>query len=444
MVTTKPAAPQGKPRPRVRDGGAAGLDMAAASVHLAPMDLTLIIFLVTYAGMALGRFPGFRIDRTGVALLGAIALLVSGRIAPEAAWMAVSFPTVALLFGLMVVSSAFVVSGFYDRVAQWAAGLPLGPGGLLGLLIAVAAGLSSILTNDVVAVAMVPLILQLALARGLNPVPLLLGFCFAANTGAAGTVIGSPQNMIIAQGLDLSFTGFMAAALVPSILSLGLIWVVIALLYRGRWRQAGVEGAQPPSLIPFDGLETAKAALVTLVVVAAFVATDWPRENVALGGAAALLLNRRFASTDMLEHVDGDVLLLLGSLFVVNAAMAATGLPQEMIAALRDHGIDLVHPMTLYLTMAGLSDIVGNNPAALLVTPYLSRTDPELAGAAMALGSAFSSNVVVFGSLAGMIVVQTAEKHGVRISLGEFSRAGIPVTVLCILLGIGWLLFLMA
>ncbi|WP_299131444.1 SLC13 family permease [uncultured Amaricoccus sp.] len=405
--------------------------------------MTLTIFLLTYAGMALGRIPGFRVDRTGVALLGAIALLVSDRIAPEAAWMAVSFPTVALLFGLMVVSSAFIVSGFYDWVARWVAGLPLGPRGLLALLIGVAAVLSSILTNDVVAVAMVPLILQLALARGLNPVPLLLGFCFAANTGAAGTVIGSPQNMIIAQGLNLSFTGFMAAALLPSMLSLGLIWGVLALVYRGKWLQAPVAGAAAPSFIPFERLETAKAALVTLVVVIAFMATDWPRENVALGAAAVLLLNRRFSSTDMLAHVDGEVLLLLGSLFIVNAAMAATGLPQEMIAALRDHGVDLAHPMTSFLTMGVLSDIVGNNPAALLLTPYLPRTDPELTGAALALGSGFSSNVVIFGSLAGMIVVQTAQKHGVTISLGEFSKAGIPVTILCMLLGAGWLLFLM-
>lgn len=407
------------------------------------MNAVLVIFGLTYAGMAVGRLPGFRIDRTGLALLGAIALLVFGLIEPEAAWMAVSFPTMALLFGLMVVSSAFVVSGFYDWVGQWAAGLPLGPKGVLALLIGTAAVLSSILSSNVVVLAMVPLVLRLALDRGLNPVPLLLGFCFAANTGAAGTVVGSPRNMIIAQEMHLSFTGFLRAALLPALLSLPLIWGVLALLYRGKWHSGVGAVGRAWEPIPFDALETVKAGMVTALVIAAFVLTDWPRENVALAAAAALLINRKFASADMLGRVDGEVLLLLGSLFVVNAALAATGMPREWIEALRGWGVDLSHPMVVYGVMAVLSDLVGNNPAALLVTPYVTGGEPELTGAALALGSAFSSNLVVFASLAGMIAVQSAQAHGVRVSMAEFSRAGAVVTVLCLALGAGWLWVLM-
>ncbi len=408
------------------------------------MSLTLAIFLATYVAMAVGRLPGFRVDRTGAALLGAIAMLVFEKIDPEAAWASVSFPTMALLFGLMIVSGAFSVSGFYGWAAERAASLRVAPAGLLAALVVVSGLLSSILTNDVVVVAMVPLLIQLCLARRLNPTPFLLGFAFAANTGSSGTVIGSPQNMIIAQGLDLSFVGFMKAALVPSLLSLVPVWGVLAVLYRNRWTlDVGRPAAATTApAVHLDRIETAKTALVTLLVVAAFCLTSWPRDLVALGAGALLLLNRRIASADVMKQVDGNLFILLGGLFVVNAALATIGLPQRAIADLTAWGVDLKQPLTLLIVAGALSDIVGNNPAVLLLVPYVQSANPELIGAAMALGTGLASNMVVFGSLAGIIVAEEAAQRGAPISLAEFSRAGIPVSLITLLFAAGWLVLL--
>lgn len=409
------------------------------------MALTVAIFLATYVAMAVGRLPGFRVDRTGAALLGAIAMLVFEKIDVDAAWAAVSFPTMALLFGLMIVSGAFSVSGFYGWLTARAAALKLGPAKLLAVMIVTSGVLSSILTNDVVVVAMVPLLLQFCVARRLNTTPFLLGFAFAANSGSAGTIIGSPQNMIIAQGLDLSFVGLMRAAMLPSILSLVVIWGVLVVLYRGRWMNvdaapASTAAAAPP--VTLDRVEIAKAAVVTVLVVAAFCLTAWPRELIALAAGAVLLLNRRIASADVMKHVDGDLFILLGGLFVVNAAFASTGIPQRMIADLTQWGLDLTHPVALLVGSGVLSDIVGNNPAVLLLMPYIQGGNPEQTGAAMALGTAMASNVVVFGSLAGIIVVEEAAKRGAPVSLAEFSRAGVPVSLISMLVAAGWLLLL--
>lgn len=407
------------------------------------MALILAVFLATYVAMAAGRLPGFRVDRTGAALLGAIAMLVFEKITPADAWQAVSFQTIALLFGLMIVSASFSVSGFYAWIAARAALLDIGPSALLAVLIVTSGVLSSILTNDVVVVAMVPLLVQLCQARGLNPTPFLLGFAFAANAGSAGTIIGSPQNIIIAEGLHLSFLGFMKAALVPAVLSLPVIWGVLVVLYRRHWTATSAASDLPPTVLPeVDRGETIKGAVVTALVVAAFCFTDWSRSQVALAAAAVLLLNRRIASSNVLKHVDGDLFLLLGGLFIVNAALANTGLPQAVIADLAARGIELQHPLTLLAVVGVLSDIVGNNPAVLLVVPYLQSANPELAGAALALGTGLASNVVVFGSLAGIIVAEQAAQKGVPISLAEFSRAGVPVSLLTMLIAAGWILLL--
>lgn len=180
------------------------------------MDTTLFFFLMVYITMGLGKLPGFKVDRTGAAIVGALAMMAAGSISAKAAWMAIDYRTIGMLFGLMVVSGAFAESGFYAWTAQRVATLSVGPVALLGVLVVVGAFLSSILTNDVVVVAMTPLLISITLARGLNPVPFLLAFCFAANTGSAGTLIGSPQNMIAAQELGISFTGFLSVAGLPA------------------------------------------------------------------------------------------------------------------------------------------------------------------------------------------------------------------------------------
>jgi Na+/H+ antiporter NhaD/arsenite permease-like protein len=145
----------------------------------------------------------------------------------------------------------------------------------------------------------------------------------------------------------------------------------------------------------------------------------------------------------MLKNVDGNLLLLIMGLFVVNAAFASTGIPQQVLAQIRTAGFDLNHPLTLFLTGSVLSNIVGNNPAVMLLVPFLDPgANRDALGAALALGTGFSSNLIIFGSLAGIIVVEQAAAHGVKISFSEFSRAGVPVTLACMLVAAAWVAML--
>ena len=327
------------------------------------MGLIVPIFGLVYLAMAIGQLPGLKVDRTGAAVIGAMALIAFSEITPEAAWAAIDYRTIGLLFGLMVISTAFVVAGFCDRVARLIGETKVGPARLLAIMVAVAGGLSAVLTNDVVVVAMTPILVSITVAKRLNPAPFLLGFCFAANVGSAATIIGSPQNMIAAETLRLSFTGFMRVSALPALLGLPVVWAVVALLYRNRWRLAAAPmdtgggatsgtAAAAPEPLPFSLLETVKATVVTIAVVAAFLFSDWPHVVIAMGGASLLLLNRRIASKDMLGRVDGDLLLLLMGLFVVNAALASTGLPQRLLSELAGIGLDLRDPLSMLVIMS--------------------------------------------------------------------------------------------
>ena len=401
---------------------------------------TVIIFALVYLAMALGTVPGFKVDRAGAALIGALALLVADVIHENAAWNAIDFPTMALLFGLMVVSAQFTMSGFYTAVTARLATVEASPVVLLAVIVFSVGALSALLTNNVVAVAMAPLLVSACAARKLNPVPFLLALGFAANAGSVATIIGSPQNMIVATRLNLPFVAYTLTAIVPALFALVVIWAVLALLYRGQWVRETVAGA-PAAAVPFARWEAIKGLVVAGLVLFAFVFTGANRVHVALGAAGILLLNRRFASRDMLREVDAGLLIMLLGLFIANAAFAATGLPDQVIGDLAQKGVDLKNPGWVFALTAVLSDIVGNTPAAILLGPYI---DGISDGIAVTLASGFSSNLIVFGSLATIIVVEAAKERGVIISFAEFSRAGAPIALATLAFAFAWVMLVVA
>lgn len=396
--------------------------------------LTLLVFAFVYLAMFLGRVPGLSLDRTGAAVLGAIALLAAERLTPQQAWLAVDVPTTTLLFGMMVVSAQLRLGGFYAAVTARLADATLSPPALLAVLIAVAGSLAAVLANDVIALAMTPVLLEGCLRRGLRPLPFLLALAAAANVGSAATLIGNPQNILIGQSLRLDFTRYMLDAAVPAALGLAAVWAVIAFQFRGRWHQPPQHAhADHP---PFNPWQTAKGLSLTAALMVLFLATDWPRDVLALAAAGILLLSRRMHSRQMLSLVDWQLILLFIGLFVVNHVLAATGTLDALMHPLRDAGIDLSRPATLFVGSAVLSNIVSNVPAVMLLLP--SAVHP-LAGPVLALSSTLAGNLLIVGSIANIIVVGIAAGMGCPITWREHARVGLPVTLATLAIAAAWL-----
>jgi len=398
--------------------------------------ITVTVFIIVYLGMMLGRLPGLKVDRSAIALLGAIALVASKEISGQQAIGFIGADTIALLFGLMIISSQFTLSGMYGEVTSRLVSLDVGPRTLLALLIAVSGAMAALLTNDVVALAMAPLIVQLCVQRRLNPVPYLLGMACSVNAGSTATLIGSPQNILIGQHMELSFGGFMVYTTVPAILALGVIWLALSFLYRDNWTLAEAKQGKHARAYPYDRPESVKGLIVTAVVVGLFLFTNWPRDLVALAAGGLLLMNAHFQSRKMLDHVDWQLLILFMGLFIVNGAFQQTHLPQQWVDGLQSHGIDFQHPATLFISTVILSDLVSNVPAVMLLLPYAK---DAIAGPAMALAAGMASNLIIIGSIANIIVVDTASRYGMTISFREFARTGVPVTLVSLLVAAGWL-----
>ena len=395
------------------------------------------IFAVVYLGMILGGLPFLQLDRTGIALLGAIAIVGLGVLTPEEAAQSIHLPTLLLLFSFMVISAQMRLGGFYTRVTLQITELRLSPPALLAAVIAAVGALSAVFSNDVICLAIAPVLADACLARRLDPVPYLLGLACAANVGSAATLIGNPQNMLIGQVLELSFLQYFLEAIAPVLLGLAATWGVIAWQARGRWRTV-LEDPPPErrqDFAPYDRWQTAKGLAVAAALLTVFVFSHIPREVAALTGAGLLLMSRKLHSTKMLGLVDWELLILFIGLFVVNHALAQTGLTAAAVRTLADAGVPLAEPGPLFVATLLLSNVVSNVPAVMLLLP--AATEP-FSGPMLALVSTLAGNFFIVGSIANIIVVNAARRRGIAIDWRSHARAGVPVTLITLAITAAW------
>jgi Na+/H+ antiporter NhaD/arsenite permease-like protein len=242
-------------------------------------QLVVLAFVVTYLGMALGRVPGLRIDRAGIAMVVAVGLVALGAVPVDGVADAIHFPTLLLLGGLMIISARVGASGFYDAASVWIARQAGRPLLLLALTIAVGGALSAYLVNDIVVFAMTPLLCRGLAARKLDPRPFLFGLAAASNAGSAATLIGNPQNILIGQVGQLDFWGYFADALVPSLAALAISFACIAFLWRGSLTAPATDS--PPDAIDFHRGQAGVCGFAVVALLVLF-ATPMPRELSAL------------------------------------------------------------------------------------------------------------------------------------------------------------------
>jgi Na+/H+ antiporter NhaD/arsenite permease-like protein len=435
--------------------------------------LTLVLFSLTYAGLALGKVPGLRMDRAGIALVGATLMLVcealrfEQAISPES----IDYKTLSLLFGMMVVVGFLRLSGFLQRLTTWALAFVHSPLGLLAGIIALSGILSAFLINDVVCVALTPLVLHLCRRLRYDPVPHLIALATAANIGSTGTITGNPQNIYIGSHSGIGYLRFAARLLPVACLGLVVNYFVTALVYRRRLalpqdadkngntlthppsengtppqraRDArknghGIQPDGPPHSRVHSWLQV-KSVTVTLAAVGLFF-TGLPLELIALGAAAVLLLGR-VKPEKVYRQVDWDLLVMFTGLFIVVHAFQLHVVNHWDVSGwtwLLRRPVDL-----LSLVSVALSNLVSNVPAVLLLEPVLQvfpAPSRETAWLALAMSSTFAGNLTVLGSVANLIVVETARREGQAVSFWEYCKVGIPVTLLTLALGIAWLQF---
>jgi Na+/H+ antiporter NhaD/arsenite permease-like protein len=396
----------------------------------------LAIFGATYLVVAMGRLPGFRVDRAGAALIGA-SLMVALEVLPlDEAYRAVNLDTITLLLGMMIVVANLRLSGFFRLVNGWVVARVRRPIVLLAAITLVSGLLSAFLVNDTVCLVLTPLVIDLLRQLRRNPVPYLLAVAMASNVGSTATITGNPQNMIIGSISHIPYRTF-AAALSP-VAAFGLVLTValIALVYRSEfWTRDVIRATPLPAHVNRPILRKTLAVCLGMAV-GFFVGL--PPAGVAIVSGALLLLTRRIKSEKIYDEIDWKLLLMFTGLFIVVAGFERSVLSPDTIAAVG--ALHLDRTAVLSGVTALLSNLVSNVPAVLVLQPFVAPLqDQERAWLAIAMASTLAGNLTVIGSVANLIVVQRARVQGIEIGFWRYFKVGAPLTALTVAAGVLWL-----
>jgi Na+/H+ antiporter NhaD/arsenite permease-like protein len=398
----------------------------------------VIIFAATYVVMAIGRLPGYRLDRAGAALLGASLMVALGVLDLGEAYAAIDMATITLLLGMMIVVANLRLSGFFRLATAFAIARAHHPLVLLGAVVAVTGVLSAFLVNDAICIVMTPLVLDLVIRLKRNPVPYLLAVAMASNAGSVATITGNPQNMIIGSLSKVPYGTFAATLSPVALFALLVAFVLIAVSHPSEFLRG-------ERLLAVDDVDVhhhrplvikSLAVLVSMVVL--FFA-GLPVAEVAILGGAILLVTRRINPRKVYLDIDWPLLVMFAGLFIVVAGLEKAVLDAETMAAIAR--IDLNSVPVLAAVTAALANLVSNVPAILVLRPFVAGlADPQKAWLVVAMAATLAGNFTLVGSVANLIVVEKARGRDVVIGFWHYFRVGAPLTLITIAAGTIWLL----
>lgn len=401
--------------------------------------LALLIIVLTLVGVAIGRYPWLRMNRATIALVGATGLILIGAISLDEAYAALDMNTIVLLFAMMVLNVNLRISGFFEVAVQQVVWRANSPRKLLFLIIISSGILSAILLNDTIVLMFTPLVLDITDSLKRNPIPYLIGLVTAANIGSVAAITGNPQNMIIGIASGIPFVTFSAYLLPVALFGLLVAWFFLVLLYPVEFARQAFEQKPLVHVRTYRPL-LQKSLLAIGLMVAAFI-LGMPVPLAALSAAAFLLITRRLKPQRVFLELDWSLLIFFSGLFIVTGAIHTSGLADglfKIASPLADRGV-----AALSLVAALLSNLVSNVPAVLLFRPIIPGfANPEQAWLTLAMSTTFAGNLTLLGSVANLIVAESARNRGVHLTFMEYLKPGVAITLVTLTFGILWLYFI--
>jgi len=411
-----------------------GMHLSSAALSDAQQAAAYIIFLASYLVFAIGKFPGLKIDRPGAAIIGAVAMIAFRVVRPGDALHFIDFSTLVLLFSMMLIVGNLHLVGFFEWNAEVVL-QRLHPAQLLPAVIFTSGILSAFFVNDIVCLVMVPFVLTIARRMGLPPLPYLLAVATASNIGSVATITGNPQNMLIGSFSGIPYRQFLFHLGPIAVIGLFVDWGVL------HWVHLRKSAVLSPTeqKIPLPTLDlshlTKPAIVVSIVVVGFFIGV--PPAMMAALGAAALLITRTIEPRKLYQEVDWGLLVFFIGLFLIVGGAENAGIVGKLLE-LAEH-LNLQHLPSLVLAVTILSNVVSNLPAVMLLKSLIpSFANPQTAWLALAMTSTLAGNLTITGSVANIIVVESAQPE-IEIGFWDYFKVGLPTTIATLIVGSLWL-----
>src|SRR5882724_10739490 len=398
--------------------------------------VAVAIFVVTYLLISGQRLKVLPLNRPASALLGTVLMVACGVMTPEQAYRSVDYDTLVLLLGMMLISAYLGLAGFFDWAAIWILRHARTPRQLLLYLTFTSGILSALLVNDTVCLMLTPLVIAVIVRGKLPLLPYLLTLAMSANLGSVASLVGNPQNMIIGHMSRISFLRFSASLLPVAIVGLLIQFAVLRIGFRKVLGEAVIHRPAEVSR-PINSRLLALTSSVLVLVFLGFTAglnLSWT----ALAGGALLMVLARRDTHEVLKLVDWHLLVFFAALFVVVEGLTGTGLPDQIFRHVNVFlGASATSQLWNFAWFSALgSNVFSNVPFVLIAGKWINNfAQPELMWKVMALATTLAGNLTILGSVANIIVVESARSH-IEVGFWDYARHGIPVTILTTLAGL--------
>jgi len=417
---------------------------------------TVLVFVAVYVLIATER-----VHRVAAALGGAAIMLAIGATDGPHAFSSletgVDWNVVFLLLGMMVIVGVIRQTGAFEYLAIWSAKRAKGrPFRILVMLVLITAGASALLDNVTTVLLVAPVTVLVCDRLDVPPVPFLVAEALASNIGGTATLIGDPPNIIIASRADLSFNDFLLN-LTPIVLVLIAVFIGMArVMFRDAFRYhpervAAVMALDERETIRDPRLLVQSLSVLGLVLVGFVLhrVLGYEPSVVALLGAGLLVAVSRIGADEAIREVEWPTLVFFMGLFIMVGALIQVGVIEDLSRAAADAtGGRLWFATVLLLGVSAvLSAIVDNIPYVATMAPIVNDLAHSIKGSgdtsvlwwALALGADLGGNATAVGASANVVVLGLAERAGHRISFWEFTKYGLVVATVTVLLCVPYL-----
>lgn len=410
----------------------------------------IIIFLVAY-----GIIISEKLNRTVVALLGAIAMVVFHILSQEEAFHVIDFNTIGLLVGMMTIVNILKRTGIFQYIAIKTAKLSKGSPWKIMLYFSVVTAVASALLDNVTTILLIaPVTFVITETLGLNPVPFLITEVLTANIGGTATLIGDPPNIMIGGATNLSFMDFLIN-LGPVVV---VIFIVVLLLLKFIYgSQLKISEENKAKIAEFDETKTItdpvllkKSGIVLLGTIIGFAihqSFGLESATIALLGAGILLLISKVDVEEILTEVEWPTIFFFMGLFIMVGALEEIGVIEVVANQLISltHGNVFVTTMLILWVAAIASAFLDNIPFVATMIPLIhsigaTGMDTTPLWWALALGACLGGNGSVVGATANVIVSGMLHKKGYKLTFGDFLKIGFPLMLISVFISMIYLI----
>ncbi|HOV13477.1 MAG TPA: SLC13 family permease [Spirochaetota bacterium] len=408
------------------------------------MNISIIVLIIVFSLIAIRKIGKYKLPIWLVMLLGSLAVIITGQISLVDSFKSINFDVIFFLFGMFIVGKALFESGYLYSISYKIFNKAKSVDNLILLLLFTMGFFSSLLMNDTIAIIGTPLVLYFAKSHKVSSKMLLLTLCFSITIGSVMTPIGNPQNLLIAidGGLTNPFFDFIKFLFIPTVINIFITYLLLKLFFNKEFHKIELthtyEDIKNPHLAMLSKISLILIIfLIVIKILFVFLKVNFEFRltYIALIGALPIVIfsKERF---HILKKVDWFTLIFFISMFILMQSVWNSNFFQSLLSRTNLNLKSI--PVILFLSTT-ISQFISNVPFVALFIPLLKHIGASTKEMLMlACGSTIAGNLFILGAASNIIVIQNAEKNGETITFLEFSKIGIPLTIINIFVYYGF------